>query len=152
TDGAGADHGDFQRELNGDLDPSARASLPLEEGFRRCRGRAGPPRPAQQRREPGAHVESSSPVGLAGIEPATSSLSGMRSNRLSYSPWCEVQRYQSAARPGSGTGQDLGSTISAEGRAVSSSITVTRMPPARSLMRLNRTVSSTLKPVPAITR
>ena len=25
-------------------------------------------------------------VGLAGIEPATSSLSGMRSNRLSYSP------------------------------------------------------------------
>ena len=31
-------------------------------------------------------TEQSHGVGLAGIEPATSSLSGMRSNRLSYSP------------------------------------------------------------------
>src|SRR5262245_44694090 len=33
-----------------------------------------------------ASARSSFGVGLAGIEPATSSLSGMRSNRLSYSP------------------------------------------------------------------
>jgi hypothetical protein len=31
-------------------------------------------------------------VGLAGIEPATSPLSGVRSNRLSYSPVCERTR------------------------------------------------------------
>ena len=92
TDGARADDGDFQRELNGDRGRSARASHRLAAAHRRCRGRGGPPRPARQRREPAAHVECSSPVGLAGIEPATSSLSGMRSNRLSYSPWCEVQR------------------------------------------------------------
>ena len=33
-------------------------------------------------------------VGLAGIEPATSSLSGMRSNRLSYSPGERRKAYQ----------------------------------------------------------
>jgi hypothetical protein len=31
-------------------------------------------------------LDGDSPVGLAGLEPATSSLSGMRSNRLSYRP------------------------------------------------------------------
>ncbi len=62
---------------------AARLHYPARGGSRRSR----PRRPA-----PSMHDECSSPVGLAGIEPATSSLSGMRSNRLSYSPKCEEQR------------------------------------------------------------
>src|SRR5207237_10213460 len=57
-------------------------------------------------------------VGLAGIEPATSSLSGMRSNRLSYSPGREERSYT--------TGEC----------GLSSSRTVISMPPTTSLMRL----------------
>src|SRR5262249_46324120 len=37
-------------------------------------------------------------VGLAGIEPATSELSALRSNRLSYSPMTHQQRVTAAAR------------------------------------------------------
>ncbi len=66
--------------------PRARASPPTStEG---CPSRAGAPR--HRRRppspRPGVHVGSSSCVGLGGIEPPTSPLSGVRSNRLSYSP------------------------------------------------------------------
>jgi hypothetical protein len=46
----------------------------------RARDASRPPRPAVPA------LTWSNAVGLAGIEPATSSLSGMRSNRLSYSP------------------------------------------------------------------
>ena len=36
----------------------------------------------------------SSPLGLSGLEPPTSRLSGVRSNRLSYKPKMEMERFE----------------------------------------------------------
>ena len=83
-------------------------------------------------------------VGLAGIEPATSSLSGMRSNRLSYSPMCEVATLATGLAPRQARIGCAALVPGGPDDRISSSITVTRMPPTRSLMRLNSTASSTL--------
>ena len=92
TDRAHADDDDVQRGFNGARGRSARASRRPAEVHLRCPAPAGPPRPRLRSPAPSKPVGCSSSVGLAGIEPATSSLSGMRSNRLSYSPEAERQR------------------------------------------------------------
>ena len=87
-------------------------------------------------------------VGLAGFEPATSPLSGVRSNRLSYSP---VDGWRSYFRVFQAGQRNRRGRVRGRWRAVSSSMTVTLIPPVRSLMRLNSTHSKTLKNVPATT-
>ena len=75
-------------------------------------------------------------MGLGRIELPTSSLSGMRSNRLSYSPGLPGSAKLVAA---------LGARASPNGAAErgSSSSTVTRTPPVRSLIRLKSSASTT---------
>ena len=85
-------------------------------------------------------------VGLAGIEPATSPLSGVRSNQLSYSPGLAgASPYRTPLQPGKPV-QDRrrGATC-----AVSSSTTVNRSPPNTPAMRLNRTLVMTANRAPA---
>jgi hypothetical protein len=95
-------------------------------------------------------------VGLAGVEPATSPLSGVRSNQLSYSPAggsmvaVRGRRHQPDTRA---DGEDLPATRSSSDQpdvrdAVSSSRIVTRTPPTRSLIRLNTIAMNTLKATP----
>ena len=99
-------------------------------------------------------------VGLAGIEPATSPLSGVRSNRLSYSPGIDQVRptsgragrsqYPRATRRRTfaphdrepGTDQEASESFT--GRADSSSITEIHTPPMMSLIRLNTSVATTI--------
>ena len=91
-------------------------------------------------------------VGLTRIELVTSSLSGMRSNRLSYSPAenCRTLRLQGAlGSPHPRAGQGAGFW----GRATtSSSRTVTRRPPTSSVTRLKMTAPSTHSPEPRTIR
>jgi hypothetical protein len=68
-------------------------------------------------------------VGLDGLEPSTSSLSGMRSNRLSYRP---LNR-GSPARPGTTAGQHY-RICGGTGQSVS--LSVTSIPPPRWVTRL----------------
>jgi hypothetical protein len=81
-------------------------------------------------------------VGLGGIEPPTSALSVLRSNRLSYSPatgWEIVHDPAGrAGRPGCGY--------------LASSTTSKRMPPTRSLMRLYMSAARMLASVPETAR
>src|SRR5581483_4072720 len=65
---------------------AAAASRPWWAGHRLGPGAGAASRPLRPTRGPPRYAGGLSCVGLAGIEPATSSLSGMRSNRLSYSP------------------------------------------------------------------
>lgn len=62
------------------------ASRPWSAGHRRVPGGGAASRSLRPTRDRPRYAGGLSSVGLAGIEPATSSLSGMRSNRLSYSP------------------------------------------------------------------
>ncbi len=86
SDSAGADDDDDQCRFNGGRGRSARAIRHPAAAPLHSLGRAGSLRSRPRFPTPSRPVECFSPVGLAGIEPATSSLSGMRSNRLSYSP------------------------------------------------------------------
>ena len=72
-------------------------------------------------------------VGLGGLEPPTSSLSGMRSNRLSYRPGSLAPRADARSRWGTPTGK-----VTASGRATgqSVSLSVTSIPPPRWVTRL----------------
>src|SRR5438132_1394378 len=80
-------------------------------------------------------------VGLDGLEPSTSSLSGMRSNRLSYSPGAAERGPPVATRPGSRQAYPWPSNRVNErsaGRAVDQrfSVNVTESPPTTSDTRL----------------
>ena len=75
-------------------------------------------------------------VGLTRIELVTSSLSGMRSNRLSYSPLTGLSLYLWVGSA---------STVRA---TTSSSSTVTLIPPTNSVIRLKTTAAKTHIPVP----
>jgi hypothetical protein len=87
-------------------------------------------------------------VGLGGIEPPTSALSVLRSNRLSYSPateWMSLhdlhQAVSTISRPRSGPRRHL-----------PSSTTSKRTPPTRSLMRLYIKAARMLAKVPHTAR
>ena len=75
-------------------------------------------------------------VGLTRIELVTSSLSGMRSNRLSYSPVWDCSLYLWVWS---------GSTVRA---TTSSSSTVTLIPPTNSVIKLKTTAAKTQIPAP----
>ena len=73
--------------------PDGRLSAPVEALYGYLAEKANERRPRYQRQTPafdlclaGHGSKTSTLVGLAGIEPATSALSVLRSNRLSYSP------------------------------------------------------------------
>ena len=97
-------------------------------------------------------------MGLAGIEPATSPLSGVRSNRLSYSPAGKgrdsIPGAPGGANPFGGPRRAPGDRAGPApgGRWTGSRITVWRRPPVSSLSRLSSTVSRTLPIEPATTR
>ena len=139
-----------------------RAGWPTQAGHRQEQGDQHPSEHGHDDRPPAPRA-----VGLAGIEPATSSLSGMRSNRLSYSPAVVRSSRRSERHPTTrpmARAPDAASQVStakpgpahlrggAAGRRVSSSTTVSRMPPTRSLIRLNTTASSTERTVTTTTR
>ena len=74
-------------------------------------------------------------VGLRGLEPRTSSLSGKRSNRLSYSP--SVAAAPTAHDPGPGWSTPTGKvTASVTMTSYSVSLRVTSIPPPRCVTRL----------------
>ncbi len=94
-------------------------------------------------------------VGLDGIEPTTSPLSGVRSNRLSYSPAepHTLQPSRQCVRPlrrRQLRHLRLSTQVQRAGGRRSSSSTVTRTPPVRSLIRLNMIAITTLKATPTV--
>ena len=108
-------------------------------------------------------VKSNVVVGLVGVEPTTSPLSGVRSNQLSYRPFVHFRNSTIPFRSQNNLVRKKTPTYTyplgmrlrrrgGEGRTLSSSIIVTRKPPVRSLIRLKSKTISTFSVEPAIAR